>query len=321
MKVPEISIIVAVYKAEKYLHVCIDSLLLQTFTNFEILLIDDGSPDRSGEICDEYAKKDSRIRVFHKENGGVSSARQYGIDNMRGKFSIHADPDDWVEPEMLEKLYRKAVEEHADMVICDWYADRKGISIYINQNPISLKPRDCVKEMFQRLHGSLWNKLIKSTCYKGISFPVGVNWSEDLLVVCRILLVHKPQVAYLQEAFYHYQIDINKNSLCKQYTREALAADWKLYELLKKSIDEDLLLLEQLDQFLPRIILRRAFLSGVFSSSEFRKLYGSLDKYLRRGDSNLWKFTWLLYLSCWGYYRPAYILWKFLYRIYNFIYK
>ena len=78
---PSISVIIPVYKAEKYLHRCIDSLLAQTFTDFEILLIDDGSPDRSGEICDEYAAKDSRIRVIHKENGGVSSARQCGIDN------------------------------------------------------------------------------------------------------------------------------------------------------------------------------------------------------------------------------------------------
>ncbi len=81
---PKISVIVPVYKAEKYLHRCVDSILAQTFTDFEVLLIDDGSPDRSGDICDEYAKKDSRVRVFHKENGGVSSARQYGIDNAQG---------------------------------------------------------------------------------------------------------------------------------------------------------------------------------------------------------------------------------------------
>ena len=108
---PKISIIVPVYKAENYIHRCIKSLLSQTFTDFEILLINDGSPDKSGEICDEYAKSDKRIRVFHKENGGVSSARQCGIDNARGEYTIHVDPDDWVDPRMLEELYLKAVEE------------------------------------------------------------------------------------------------------------------------------------------------------------------------------------------------------------------
>lgn len=123
MKNPTISIIVPVYKSEKFICRCMDSLLSQSFTDFEILLIDDGSPDGSGKICDSYAMKDSRVRVFHKENGGVSSARQLGIDNARGEYTIHADPDDWVEPTMLAELYGKAKTEDADMVICDYYSD------------------------------------------------------------------------------------------------------------------------------------------------------------------------------------------------------
>ena len=107
---PKISIIVPVYKAETYLSRCLDSIINQTFKNFEVLLIDDGSPDCSGEICDKYAAMDTRIRVLHKENGGVSSARQMGLDNAKGEYTIHADPDDWVEPNMLEELYKKAKE-------------------------------------------------------------------------------------------------------------------------------------------------------------------------------------------------------------------
>ena len=99
---PLISIIVPVYKAEKYLHKCVDSLLEQTFTDFEILLVDDGSPDKSGEICDEYAEKDSRIRVFHKENGGVSSARNLALDNAKGEFVMFLDSDDWLDNVCLD---------------------------------------------------------------------------------------------------------------------------------------------------------------------------------------------------------------------------
>ena len=115
---PKVSVIVPVYKAEKYLHRCVDSILSQTFTDWELLLIDDGSPDRSGEICDEYAKKDTRIRVFHKENGGVSSARNMGLDIAKGKWIVFVDSDDWCEPDYLVDFFFVNVELSAeDMVL------------------------------------------------------------------------------------------------------------------------------------------------------------------------------------------------------------
>ena len=100
-----ISVIVPVYNTEKYLHRCVDSILAQTFTDFELLLIDDGSTDSSGAICDEYAQKDSRVRVFHKENGGVSSARNLGLDKAKGKWVTFVDSDDWIKESFLNKLY------------------------------------------------------------------------------------------------------------------------------------------------------------------------------------------------------------------------
>ena len=102
---PKISVIVPVYKAEKYLHRCVDSILAQSYTDFELLLIDDGSPDNSGAICDEYAIKDSRVRVFHKQNGGASSARNKGLDHANGEWVSFVDSDDWIEPQMVESLF------------------------------------------------------------------------------------------------------------------------------------------------------------------------------------------------------------------------
>ena len=101
MEIPQISIVVPVYNVEKYLERCIDSILAQTFTDFELLLINDGSKDSSGLICDKYAEKDSRIRVFHKENEGVSRARNLGISNARGRWLCFIDSDDWVDKEYL----------------------------------------------------------------------------------------------------------------------------------------------------------------------------------------------------------------------------
>ena len=111
---PQISVIVPVYNAEKYLHRCIDSILAQTFSDFELLLIDDGSKDNSGRICDEYAAKDSRIRVFHKKNGGVSSARNMGLDNAKGDWITFVDSDDWVKQDYL---YSMISQPDADLIM------------------------------------------------------------------------------------------------------------------------------------------------------------------------------------------------------------
>lgn len=204
MNMPKISIIVPVYKAETYLYRCVDSILAQTFTDWELLLIDDGSPDRSGDICDEYAQKDTRIRVIHKENGGVSSARQRGLDESIGEYTIHADPDDWVEPEMLEGLYNKAKEEDADMVICDFIYEYKTRSIICKQHLDSCDAEYILKQMFsQQLPGMCWNKLIRRECYikYNISFPKDIIRWEDLYVICS-LLMHPIKCAYLSKAFY-----------------------------------------------------------------------------------------------------------------------
>lgn len=230
----KISVIVAVYKAEAYLYRCVDSLLAQTFTDFEILLIDDGSPDRSGEICDEYARKDARIRVFHKANEGVGATRQFGIDHACGEYSIHADPDDWVEPTMLEELYRKAKETDADMVICDYYVDFPHKTTYRKQEPTSLDSPQLMKDLFQRLHAALWNKLIKSSCYqtREVHFIKGINYREDLLVNMQILK-HETKVAYLPRAFYHYDQILNSGSITRSITYEYYKVSEEVYKHLR----------------------------------------------------------------------------------------
>ena len=235
---PKISVIVPVYKAEAYLHRCVDSILAQTFQDFEVLLIDDGSPDRSGEICDEYARKDRRVRVFHKENGGVSSARQCGMDHAQGEYTIHADPDDWVDPTMLEELYQKAKKEDADMVICDFYEERKNKTIYVRQQPSSLDHETVLCELFGHLWASCWNKLVKSTRYKdfGIMFPQELSCCEDLYVSA-CLVAEDIKIAYLNKAFYHYDQVVNGNSILRSNNFEYfLRIDQILFSLLKKKL-------------------------------------------------------------------------------------
>ena len=116
-----VSIIVPVYKVEDYIRECLDSILAQTYPYFELILVDDGSPDNCGRICDDYAKGDNRIKVVHKVNGGLTSARNAGLEVAKGDWIMHVDGDDWIEPDMLEKMYAVAEKSQADIVYCDFY--------------------------------------------------------------------------------------------------------------------------------------------------------------------------------------------------------
>ena len=211
MKEPEIhnvaiSVVVAIYNAEKTLRRCLDSLVAQSMSDFEVLLIDDGSADASGGICDEYAGQDARFRAFHKENGGVSSARQMGVDHACGEYTIHVDPDDWVEPDMLELLLECASAQQADVVICDFYYDTPLRSVRKTQAPTALTSDAVMRDILcGRLHGSLCNKLIKRSLYEqyNVRLPIGYNMWEDVYV-CNRILRHDVSVAYLKKSLLHY---------------------------------------------------------------------------------------------------------------------
>ena len=127
---PKVSIIVPVYKVGPYLAKCIDSILSQTLTDFELILVDDGSPDSCGEICDGYAKKDERIKVIHKQNGGLSSARNAGLDIAKGEYIGFVDSDDYIEHDMYEFLYKNSVQYDTDIACCGirhHYGDKNTI--------------------------------------------------------------------------------------------------------------------------------------------------------------------------------------------------
>ncbi len=138
MNNPLISVIVPVYKAEAYLKKCINSIINQTYKNLEIILVDDGSPDKCGEICDEFAKQDSRIRVIHKQNGGQSSARNAALDIMSGDYVGFVDSDDWIEPNMYEHLYNLIAENNAQISACGLQCDYSGgkIAYFNDQYPV-----------------------------------------------------------------------------------------------------------------------------------------------------------------------------------------
>lgn len=265
---PSVSIIVPVYNTAKYLCRCLDSILQQSFNDFEVLLVDDGSTDNSGEICDEYALKDSRIRVFHKGNGGVASAREIGNENAVGFYSIHVDSDDWIEKKMLERMYEEAQISHWDVLIADFYNDDKGETIYIHQQPSASNSEQVLKDILQnKLFGSLWHKLIRHSLYReyNIHFIEEINYCEDVLVLVQ-LLQHSVRVGFMNEAFYHYDFS-NTNSITRNYTintfRMRKQFVFKLKELLPISyadIIKEVAIKVKKEAFTAKILPKQEFL-------------------------------------------------------------
>lgn len=265
---PKISVIVPVYNVEKYLNRCIDSILAQTFKDFEVLLIDDGSTDQSGKICDEYAEKDERVRVFHKKNGGVASARQLGTEKARGEYSIHTDGDDWIEAMMLEQMYNAITNNKSDILIADFFIDAKGKSKYTEQQSISMKPLDVLRNILcGQLMGCLWNKLIRHSLYKtyDIYFIENINYYEDVLVLAQ-LLQNDIKITFLHEAFYHYD-QTNTQSITRHYTRSTYVMNMQYIEVLRKMLSDRIF--GKIIDNISFAFMRGAFHRNLISRAEF----------------------------------------------------
>lgn len=203
-----ISVIVPIYKVEKYLRKCIESILSQTYTNLEIILVDDGSPDKCGEICDEYEKRDSRIKVIHKKNGGLSDARNAGLDIMAGNYVAFVDSDDWIEPQMYEHLLAKLHYFHADISIGGVSCDLDDNGIINTEKIVSYDSAPFSEGNVETMHRffttswAAWDKLYKADLFRDIRYPVG-EINEDEAIVLQ-LLSKCTRVCYTNEVFYHY---------------------------------------------------------------------------------------------------------------------
>lgn len=202
-----ISIVVPIYNVEKYLSKCIDSILGQSYKDIEIILVDDGSPDRCPAICDEYAKKDTRLTVIHLANGGVSAARNAGIEAAKGKYIGFVDPDDWIDPEMCTQLVTAIETEHTEIAICgyDYYNENGELD---TTRKYSVRPNEIIsqKEVLSRFsdmpptirHGVV-NKLFIRDVLGYLRFPENLNSSEDVVFLSeycskikRAVIVHQP---------------------------------------------------------------------------------------------------------------------------------
>lgn len=233
-KKPLVSIIVPVCNVAPYLRRSLDSIANQTYKHWECLLIDDGSRDESGTICDEYVARDSRFSVFHSENRGVAMARQYGINKAQGEYSIHIDADDWIESNMLEDMIGEIKKASTDMLITDYYINQNGNIKKERQHLSSLENESIMREMISgNVKGFLWNKMIRHILYTSANatFSPDINYGEDCLI-CIQLLKADINVSYLPKAYYHYCI--RENSITSNYTCETFGMRKRYVERLKE---------------------------------------------------------------------------------------
>lgn len=216
----KISIIVPVYNVEKYLDECVKSLLVQTHTDLEILLIDDGSKDNSGKICDEWAKRDSRIFVFHKENGGASDARNYGLCHATGDYVGFVDSDDYIMPQMYERLLELSKQCDADISVINvakLYCDGSLVKGNQNKGIIIWNTVDCVRDYFSDNHKyphSVCCKLCKKHLFDDIAFPKGLNIEDTNM---SLLVMQKSERIIQDFDSYMYIYRMRPNSTTKSF--------------------------------------------------------------------------------------------------------
>lgn len=246
----KVSVTVPIYNAESYLRHCLDSLMAQTLREIEFILIDDGSTDNSGKICDEYALKDTRFRVFHKKNGGSASARQLGLEHIMGEYYTVCDADDWVEPNMYEELYFKAKTDDVDIVICDSLFEYPNGS---NRLVLGLKTKLSREDFLRGLisgenMGSTWNKLIRVRILNkyNVSYELGINQGEDTLFLMK--LISSPvSISYLPKPFYHYRRQLNGNTYTncptmKSFVQMTFLREWKRKKFPESEYGKELFL-------------------------------------------------------------------------------
>ena len=203
--IDKVSIIVPVYNIENYIRVCVESILAQTYASLELILVDDGSKDNSGILCDEYAVIDPRVKVIHKENGGVSSARNAGLRQAKGDWIMHVDGDDWIEPDMIESLIEAAKATEADLVFSDFI--KYGPNAGNNQLPSWNSDKiDSMSRYIAYVMTTIWGSIAKRSLYidHSLKSPEGISYCEDFHLIVRLCHFAK-KIVNVHRPFYHYR--------------------------------------------------------------------------------------------------------------------
>ena len=239
-----VSIIVPIFNVEKYLEVCIKSIIEQPYSNLEIILINDGSSDNSGDICNKWAKKDERIKVIHKQNVGLSEVRNIGKQYAKGEYFVFIDGDDYIAPMLVQYCYELVKQYGADMVVYEWYrVEEEYNELYkddLNPTIEKIRGNDLLREFIlnEKGHATICNKFYKRDIWENIDFPVG-KLHEDEYVITDILLQAKNIIISNNKLYYYRKRNVSiTNTFNKKAFYDTLEAIERRCEKLK--YDEEL---------------------------------------------------------------------------------
>lgn len=283
----KLSIIIPVYNASSYLSGCLERLIKQPFKSIEIILIDDGSTDNSASICDEYAQKDYRIRVKHELHAGVAHSRQIGLEEAQGDYILYVDADDVVDTNMITDMYQKAINEDADMVICDYRELTHDGVVYRKQEPSTLSGIVVLNEMLcGKLYGALWNKMMRREWLMKTkaSFPQELTMREDLIFLSQCL-PYARKIAYIAKAYYGYERR-NTSALTSNYLNESQSyynqeSLWVSLILKNKSLSNSIRL--QLEHYYFKLSYI-TLLKGLFDKQLWNERFKSHENLLDYGS-------------------------------------
>lgn len=272
---PIISIIVPVYNTAPYLEKCFNSIAKQTYTNIEVLVVDDGSTDGSSKICDEYAKKDARFKIIHNKNSGVSVARNTALERAQGAYIGFVDSDDFVKEDMYESLYNNLIESKAELSICGQtkvYNDRsESENFYVKQKTVFTKEQALEEVLLQRAFlGGPCNKLFDASLCKGIFFDEDIGYGEDLLFVVKNLVKCNRVVC---DSSPYYMYVIRNNSACtEKFTEKTFSAHTareRIIQVIAKMESEELLE----SAYTGAVIVDIALLGKLCKEKEMKNMY------------------------------------------------
>lgn len=278
---PLISVIIPVYKVENYLKACVESVLAQTYSNYEIILVDDGSPDNCPQMCDDFVARDSRIRVIHKKNGGLSSARNAGIDDARGEFMAFLDSDDLWSPMFLKRLYQAISEMDADFAVCQFqqFRNTEDIAPAAPAQTVCFSRETAFGCLFDGRNVNMvvaWNKLYRTKLFDTIRYPVGVIHEDEAVI--HELIGSSVKVAWVDEAHYLYRESPNSITTSR---------------FTLKRLDETLAKEKRIEYFESRGMQDLADRTKIAYLSNLMRLYRTVQQELEDKASAEQVCTWL----------------------------
>tara|TARA_Y100001973_G_scaffold50738_1_gene75295 strand:+ start:14869 stop:15846 length:978 start_codon:yes stop_codon:yes gene_type:complete len=230
---PCISVIIPAFNASNEILTCLKSISRQSFERFEIIVVDDGSTDNTFEICEGFAAKDPRLKVIKKNNQGVSSARNTGLELARGKYIYFADADDFVLPDSFKHLIREAEGSDADIVVGDFYVDVSSKRRLIKQASFTNSAEYLTTILEGKNHSGLWNKMFKSSLFNSVLFCDEICYLEDKVLLAEILIKEKPRVKYLNYTLYVYSINpYSASNSGGPVLLQSLIAHQRIFEIL-----------------------------------------------------------------------------------------